>query len=230
MKGNPKVIAALNAALKEELTAINQYFLHAEMCEAWHFTRLGKFIKKQSIDEMKHAEPARLQEIRMCADHVGQLVAARVLQHADRTVIVVPSPAAPGSNLTAPIPDVCAFPADIIMAQQADVAVAVQAADCVPAATAGMGWESPSASTAKVSPATVCGQASRSGTSARVAVASPATVTLGDRSTDNRACAGVAVASMPAGSDIHISSKEVLGMSSPMVRRRPHSRFASPRA
>src|SRR3954447_5338461 len=56
MKGNPKVIAALNEALKEELTAINQYFLHAEMCENWKYTRLADFIKKQSIDEMKHAE------------------------------------------------------------------------------------------------------------------------------------------------------------------------------
>jgi bacterioferritin len=56
MKGNPKVIAALNEALKEELTAINQYFLHAEMCENWKYTRLAGFIKKQSIDEMKHAE------------------------------------------------------------------------------------------------------------------------------------------------------------------------------
>src|SRR5205085_7704507 len=56
MQGNPKVIAALNEALKEELTAINQYFLHAEMCENWHYDRLGAYIKKQSIDEMKHAE------------------------------------------------------------------------------------------------------------------------------------------------------------------------------
>ena len=56
MKGNPKVIAALQQALKEELTAINQYFLHAEMCENWHYSKLGEFIKKQSIDEMKHAE------------------------------------------------------------------------------------------------------------------------------------------------------------------------------
>src|SRR5262249_33371483 len=56
MKGNPKVIASLNEALKEELTAINQYFLHAEMCENWHYHKLGDFIKKQSIDEMKHAE------------------------------------------------------------------------------------------------------------------------------------------------------------------------------
>jgi len=56
MKGNAKVIAALNEALGEELSAINQYFLHAEMCENWHYDKLGDFIRKQSIDEMKHAE------------------------------------------------------------------------------------------------------------------------------------------------------------------------------
>ena len=56
MKGNPKVIAELNKALREELTAINQYFLHAEMCENWGYLRLADFIKKQSIGEMKHAE------------------------------------------------------------------------------------------------------------------------------------------------------------------------------
>ena len=56
MKGNPKVIQALNQALAEELTAISQYFLHAEMCENWRYDRLGEYIKKQSIDEMKHAE------------------------------------------------------------------------------------------------------------------------------------------------------------------------------
>jgi bacterioferritin len=56
MKGNAKVIAELNVALREELTAINQYFLHAEMCHKWGYHELGNFIKKQSIDEMKHAE------------------------------------------------------------------------------------------------------------------------------------------------------------------------------
>jgi len=56
MQGNPQVIALLNEALKEELTAINQYFLHAEMCENWHYGRLADFIRKQSIGEMKHAE------------------------------------------------------------------------------------------------------------------------------------------------------------------------------
>jgi len=56
MKGNPKVLAELNKALREELTAINQYFLHAEMCENWGYHLLSDFIKKQSIGEMKHAE------------------------------------------------------------------------------------------------------------------------------------------------------------------------------
>lgn len=56
MQGNPKVIAKLQDALREELTAISQYFMHAEMCENWGYKKLSKFIKKQSIDEMKHAE------------------------------------------------------------------------------------------------------------------------------------------------------------------------------
>jgi bacterioferritin len=56
MRGNTEVIAQLNQALKEELTAINQYFLHAEMCHSWGYHRIGAYIKKQSIDEMKHAE------------------------------------------------------------------------------------------------------------------------------------------------------------------------------
>ncbi len=56
MRGNDQVIAQLNMALKEELTAINQYFLHAEMAHNWGYHRIGKYIKKQSIDEMKHAE------------------------------------------------------------------------------------------------------------------------------------------------------------------------------
>lgn len=56
MRGNADVIAQLNMALKEELSAINQYFLHAEMCHNWGYHKLGGYIKKQSIDEMKHAE------------------------------------------------------------------------------------------------------------------------------------------------------------------------------
>ena len=56
MKGNDKVIALLNEALKGELTAINQYFLHASMCENWGYLRLAKKQKAESIEEMKHAE------------------------------------------------------------------------------------------------------------------------------------------------------------------------------
>ena len=56
MRGNDKVIAELNRALREELTAINQYFVHAEMCHNWGYHKLGSYIRKQAIDEMKHAE------------------------------------------------------------------------------------------------------------------------------------------------------------------------------
>ena len=56
MKGNQKVLEQLNRALREELTAINQYFVHAEMCENFGYEKLSKYIKRQSIDEMKHAE------------------------------------------------------------------------------------------------------------------------------------------------------------------------------
>jgi bacterioferritin len=56
MKGNPKIIDRLNEALRSEFTAIHQYFVHAEMQENWGYGKLGSFVKKQSIDEMKHAE------------------------------------------------------------------------------------------------------------------------------------------------------------------------------
>jgi len=56
MRGSSKVIEELNKALREELTAINQYFLHAGMCENWGYEKLSEYIKKQSIGEMKHAE------------------------------------------------------------------------------------------------------------------------------------------------------------------------------
>ena len=56
MKGNAKVLEVLNEALSEELNAINQYIVHSEMYESWGYGKLAAFIKKQSIDEMKHAE------------------------------------------------------------------------------------------------------------------------------------------------------------------------------
>src|SRR5713101_2781783 len=56
MKGDARVIAILNEVLKAELTAINQYFLHAEMCENWGYERMAKHTRKESIEEMQHAE------------------------------------------------------------------------------------------------------------------------------------------------------------------------------
>ena len=56
MKGNEKVIQALNANLKDEMTGIDQYILHAEMCEDWGYSKLHDSIEKRAITEMKHAE------------------------------------------------------------------------------------------------------------------------------------------------------------------------------
>jgi len=56
MQGNQKVIDRLNARLADELTAINQYIVHAEMCENWGYGHLHEAIRKRAIDEMKHAE------------------------------------------------------------------------------------------------------------------------------------------------------------------------------
>ena len=56
MKGHADIIALLNDVLGGELVAINQYFMHAKMCENWGYHRLAKKIRDESIDEMKHAE------------------------------------------------------------------------------------------------------------------------------------------------------------------------------
>lgn len=56
MKGNQKLIDTLNSLLADELTAINQYIVHAEMCEDWGYGKLHASFEKRAIDEMKHAE------------------------------------------------------------------------------------------------------------------------------------------------------------------------------
>src|SRR5437773_12509799 len=56
MRGHNKILRFLNEVLKAELTAINQYFLHAKMCENWGYLRLAEYNRKESISEMDHAE------------------------------------------------------------------------------------------------------------------------------------------------------------------------------
>jgi len=63
MKGNPKVIDMLNYLLADELTAISQYVVHAEMCDNWGYKKLAEAIEKRAIEEMKHAEK-----------HIGRLL------------------------------------------------------------------------------------------------------------------------------------------------------------
>jgi len=56
MKGNEKIISILNDALSDELTAVNQYIVHSEMCANWGYDKLHEKTEKRAIDEMKHAE------------------------------------------------------------------------------------------------------------------------------------------------------------------------------
>jgi bacterioferritin len=56
MKGNEKLLAVLNQLLADELTAINQYMVHSEMCDSWGYDKLHKAIERQAKDEMHHAE------------------------------------------------------------------------------------------------------------------------------------------------------------------------------
>lgn len=56
MRGDPEIINVLNDVLSAELTAVNQYFIHAKMCGNWGYTALESYVRDESIDEMRHAE------------------------------------------------------------------------------------------------------------------------------------------------------------------------------
>ncbi len=87
MKGNEKIIERLNVLLADELTAINQYMVHSEMCANWGYERLHEANEKRAIDEMKHAEKLIGRIIflegqpvvsRLNALHIGAEVAAQL--------------------------------------------------------------------------------------------------------------------------------------------------------
>ncbi len=96
---NPEIIDVLNEVLAWELTAINQYFLHAEMCNDWGYDKLYATIRKESIDEMKHAESLierilyleglpnvqRLEKI-----NIGQTVPEQIQSDLDLELLAIP--------------------------------------------------------------------------------------------------------------------------------------------
>ena len=61
MKGNTKLISVLNSLLADELTAVNKYMVHSEMCENWVYNKLHKAMKKQAMDEMHDVDWAETQ-------------------------------------------------------------------------------------------------------------------------------------------------------------------------
>lgn len=79
MKGDAKIIRLLNELLKEELSAINQYFLHARMCLSWGYKKIGNKIMAGAIDEMKHARAA--------ADRILFLEGVPNVQHLNKLTI-----------------------------------------------------------------------------------------------------------------------------------------------
>jgi len=92
VKGHDQVVALLNDVLTAELTAINQYFIHARMCENWGYQRLWKKIRDESIGEMRHAD-------RLIA-RILFLEGTPNLQKLARSTSVKPCPSSFGSTST----------------------------------------------------------------------------------------------------------------------------------
>jgi bacterioferritin len=88
MKGNEKIIQTLNDLLADELTAINQYMVHSEMCANWRYERLHQAAEKRAITEMKHAEKliARIifLEGRPIVSHLKQIVIGATVEEQHR--------------------------------------------------------------------------------------------------------------------------------------------------
>ncbi|MBI2834576.1 MAG: bacterioferritin [Acidobacteria bacterium] len=112
MRGNKAVIEKLNEALQEELTAINQYFVHAEMCHNWGYHRLGNHIKKQAMGEMKHVEE----------------LLERIL-FLDATPAMQPLPLAIGKDVRAQLQNDCDLEVKAVKMYNEAIKVAQQAGD-----------------------------------------------------------------------------------------------------
>ncbi|GGK58888.1 bacterioferritin [Planomonospora parontospora subsp. parontospora] len=98
MQGDKQIIELLNEQLTAELTAINQYFLHAKMQENWGYTKLAKYTREESIDEMRHAEKLTDRILfleglpnyqRLGTLHIGQTVAEQLRADLDIELSVV---------------------------------------------------------------------------------------------------------------------------------------------
>jgi bacterioferritin len=96
MKGDTKVLEALNSLLADELTAVNQYMVHAEMCDNWGYEKLDKVIQKRAISEMKHAEklsPHFFLEGTPVVSNLSKCISARTCPRC--SAVIIPSKATP---------------------------------------------------------------------------------------------------------------------------------------
>lgn len=113
MKGNERIIERLNARLADELTAINQYIVHSEMCANWGYERLHEAIEKRAIEEMKHAE----------------MLIARILFLEGRPIVSELNPMHIGANVEAQHKADWQAEHDAIQEYNADIRLAVELGD-----------------------------------------------------------------------------------------------------